>query len=287
MTRIIRTGITLAGIVAAAACSPGEILEVEDPDIIDPGAVETPAGLTALHAGAVGDFSFAVVGDAGGTEGQILVSGSFSDELGNSETFPTRREYDQRGPINLQNGTLTGVFRNLQRARRAAERAASTISAISATPATDSRIGESFNLAGLTYVIMGENYCSGVPISEAESDGTLTFGEPLTTTQLFERAIRNFDSTLTAYPANATVTNTARIGKARALLNLNQPAAAAAEVASHGVAGTPAERRFRVHQPVRAVLGGQSRRRQRTRLPRRDGPAGAVASSSRERRRIR
>jgi hypothetical protein len=232
MSRIIRTGITLVGILAAAACSPGEILEVEDPDIIDPGAVETPAGLTALHAGAIGDFSFAIVGDAGGTEGQILVSGSFSDELGNSETFPTRREYDQRGPINLQNGTLTAVFRNLQRARRAAERAASSISAVSATPATDSRIGESFNLAGLTYVIMGENYCSGVPISEAETDGSLTFGEPLTTTQLFERAIRNFDSTLTAYPANATVTNTARIGKARALLNLNQPAAAAAEVAA-------------------------------------------------------
>ena len=60
--------------------------------------------------------------DNGGTEGQILVSGSFTDELGNSETFPTRKEYDQRGPIDDKNTTMLAVFRNLHRARRAAER---------------------------------------------------------------------------------------------------------------------------------------------------------------------
>lgn len=231
MTRTIRVGVALLGIVAAAACSPGEILEVEDPDIIDPPDVSSPAGLAALHAGAIGDFSVAVVGDNGGTEGQILVSASFADELGNSETFPTRKEYDQRGPINIQNTTLNAVFRNLQQARRSAERAADIIKTITPTPATDSRVGESHNLAGFLYTYAGENYCSGVPISTAADDGSLTFGEPLTTTELFERAIQNFDSAL-AYPANATVTNTARVGKARALLNLNQPAAAAALVAA-------------------------------------------------------
>ena len=229
MTRISRIGAAFLGMLAAVACSPGEILEVQDPDIIDPPDVSSPAGLAALHAGALGDFSVAIVGDNGGTEGQILVTGSFTDELGNSETFPTRKEYDQRGPINVQNGTLNTVFRNLQQARRSAERAADIIKTISATPATDARIGEAFNLAGFLYNYAGENYCSGVPVSVAADDGSLTFGDPLTTTELFERAVRNFDSAL-AYPANATVTNTARVGKARALLNMNQVAAAAALV---------------------------------------------------------
>jgi hypothetical protein len=125
---------------------------------------------------------------------------------------------------------LLGVFRNLHQARRAAERAALALETISATPATDTRIAETYSLAGYTYIAFGENYCSGVPVSEAELDGTLTFGDPLTTTELFNRAIERFDKAL-EFPANATVTNLAKIGKARAQLNLNQPAAAAATVA--------------------------------------------------------
>ena len=240
MTRARQIGITAATLLTMVACSPGDILDVENPDTVDPASLATPQGLAAAHAGAIGDFSFAIVGDNGGTEGQILVSGSFTDELGNSETFPTRKEYDQRGPIDLKNGTLLAVFRNLQRARRSAELAADIIKTVTATPATDARIGESFNLAGFTYVFMGENYCSGIPISKAEDDGTLSFGEPLTTTQILTRAIERFDSALVynvpGIPASATITNVAKIGKARALLDLNQPAQAAATVA--GIATT-------------------------------------------------
>jgi hypothetical protein len=230
MTRMQRIGI-YAGMLALAACSPSEILKVENPDIIDPGALTTPQGIAALHAGALGEFSFAVVGDAGGTEGQILVSGSFSDELGNSETFPTRKEYDQRGPIDIRNTTILAVFRNIQRARRAVSRTSAVIKEVVATPLTDPRIGEAYNLEGTIFNLFGENYCSGVPISTALDDGSIEFGEPLTTTELFEQAVRLFDSAL-AYPANATVTNFAHVGKARALLNLGQHAAAGAEVAT-------------------------------------------------------
>jgi len=70
----------LALLVTLAACSTTEILDVQDPDIINPGAVNSPAGAAALYAGAVGEFGFSVVGDRGATEGQILVSGSFTDE---------------------------------------------------------------------------------------------------------------------------------------------------------------------------------------------------------------
>jgi hypothetical protein len=252
MMRAKRIGIAIAGMLAVAACSPSEILEVDNPDIIDPAGLATPAGLAALYAGALGDFSLAVVGDNGGTEGQILVSGSFSDELGNSETFPTRKEYDQRGPIDARNGTLLAVFRSIQRARRAAELSAATIRDVVADPVVDARVGESFALEGTVYNYLGEHYCSGVPISTASADGTLTFGDPLTTTQLFNEALMRFDSAA-KYPGPATSTtiaNFAKVGKGRALLNLGQYAAAAA-----AVTGVPTS--FRYNTTHTLALGRQ------------------------------
>ena len=223
-------GSGLAALLAAAACSTDSILHVDNPDTINPPDVATPAGLSALQAGAIGDYAVAFVGDNGGTEGQILVSGSFTDELDNVETFPTRKEFDQRGPIDLKNGTLLAVFQNLMRARRSAEHAAETIKTVAATPATDKRIGETYALAGFTYISMGENYCSGVPISDFDNSGNLVFGQPLTTTQLLDTAIARFDSAL-AYPADtAVMTKLARVGKARALVDLGQYTQAAAVV---------------------------------------------------------
>src|ERR1043166_329190 len=70
----------VAAVLTAAACSTSDILHVDNPDTINPPDVATPAGLSALQAGAIGDYSLAFVGDNGGTEGQILGSGAFSDE---------------------------------------------------------------------------------------------------------------------------------------------------------------------------------------------------------------
>jgi len=226
---LARAGV--AALLIAAACSTDSILKVENPDTINPPDVATPAGLSALQAGAIGDYAQAIVGDNGGTEGQILVSGSFSDELDNVETFPTRKEYDQRGPIDLKNTTLVAVFRNLLRSTRSAEDAAEIIKKVAAVPANDSRIAETYSLAGFTYINMGENFCSGVPVSKADATGTLIFGTPMTTIELFNTAIKRFDSAL-AYPTNATVTNLARVGKARALVDLGQYATAATLVAA-------------------------------------------------------
>src|SRR5687768_5198918 len=182
-----------------AACSTREILTVEDPDIINPDAVNSPAGAAALFAGGIGEFSFAVVGDAGGTEGQILVSGSMTDELVNSETFPTRLEYELRAS-SLQNGTLLTIFRNLQRARVLLEASVPKLQQYAPTPA--SRIGESFALAGLTYVFAGENYCSGVPFSNPFP--ATSYGNPLTTAEIFTVAIERFDSAFTYFTAADT-----------------------------------------------------------------------------------
>jgi hypothetical protein len=209
------------------ACSPEKILDVTDPDIIDPKNANSPSGAVALYAGAIGEFSFAIVGDNGGTEGQILVGGLMTDEYMHSGTFPTRLEYEQRKALE-DNVTLTGVFRNLQRARWLSEEAVGRLRAFSPTPA--SRVAEMFALAGLTYVFAAETYCSGVPFSDP--DGTPPEGIPLTTTEILDTAIARFDSSLAVTAdSSATIRNLARVGRARALLNKGDFAGAAAAVA--------------------------------------------------------
>jgi len=82
--------------------------------------------------------------------------------------------------------------------------------------------------------LLAENYCNGVPTSKVNDDGTFTFGEPQTGTQLLTAAIAKFDSAIATATANngATALNLARIGKGRALLDLNTPTEAAAAVAA-------------------------------------------------------
>jgi hypothetical protein len=222
-----------ASLLVLVACSTTDILDVEDPDIINPGAVTSPAGAAALYSGAIGEFAFAIVGDNGGTEGQILVTGSFGDELFNSETFPTRLEYELR-QIDTRNGTLAGVFRALQRARVLLEASVPALKQYAPTPPY--RIGESYALAGLTYVFAGENYCSGVPFSTAFP--ATVYGTPLTTSEIFTVAIERFDSAMTYLTATDTATVTrlrlARVGKARALLDRGGPGDYAAAAAAAG-----------------------------------------------------
>jgi hypothetical protein len=209
------------------ACSTDTILEVHIPNVIDPGSLKSAAGAASAYAGAFGDFAFANDGDNGGTEGQILVSGVMSDEYIDSETFPTRIQYDSRG-IDERNGTLTAVFRNLQRARVSLEVAGDLLRTYAPTPA--SRVGEMLALSALTKVYTAEHYCSGVPFSSLSG----ALGQPLTTSQILQAASARFDSVLTmgidttkADSLTArTIVYLARVGKARALLDLAQPASA-------------------------------------------------------------
>src|SRR2546426_7208944 len=226
--------IWVLGAVTIAACSG--LLDVRDPDIINPGDVQNADGAIAAYNGAIGDFAFSNDGDNGGTEGQILVSGVTSDEYIDVETFPTRIEYDSRS-ISEPNGTLTAVYFNLHKARVALEGAASALQQYLDTNTT--RIGEMLALSGMTYVYFAENYCSAVPFSERLPDGSIQYGQPLTTTALLDRAISRFDSALAVTATQSPndtilrplVRNLALVGKGRALLDKADFAGAAAAVA--------------------------------------------------------
>jgi hypothetical protein len=223
------------------ACSPDRILQVEDIDVALPPAVQGVEALPSLLAGVIGDFGTAYNGGVQSTglaldQNQVTLAGLISDELLNTETFPTRIEVDQRQQQYQSNGSLRDAYYAIQQARAAADR---TSDAYREFAPTEIGLAEALNLGALSLILMGENYCGAVPISREVSPGVFEYGSALTTTQIFELALRKADSALaiglntatTGSAANKTTqTRLARIVRARALLNLDRPAEAGANL---------------------------------------------------------
>jgi len=229
--------VSMAGVSGVVACDHDKLLTVPTPDVVLPSDLTGAAVLPNAFAAAIGDFQVAyggsggnVPGTFGDTEGLVLMSGLLSDELLNAETFPTRLEVDRRA-TNPVNATMLEVFQLAQRARATTELVAKSYAEFD--PANPNR-AEVLALAGFMYILFAENYCNGVPNSTVNADGTFTFGDPQTGTQLLNNAVAKFDSAITiataAGASGASALNLARIGKGRALLNLNNPTAAAAAV---------------------------------------------------------
>jgi starch-binding outer membrane protein, SusD/RagB family len=80
-------------------------------------------------------------------------------------------------------------------------------------------------------VLLAENFCAGIPLSRITETGT-EFGQPRSRVELFEMAIGYFDEALAQPNATAREQNLARVGKARALLNLGRFAEAAQAAAN-------------------------------------------------------
>ncbi len=208
--------------VLVAGC---HILDVTNPDVVLPGSLNGPAALPTIRAGAIGDFAIAYSGSgaqgSGGTvEGQILLSGMLADELINTETFPDRILADARQP-QIESATLQTVFRNLHRARVSAEAAAQKFRLFADTM-VDAGLSEMLSLSGFTYVFFAENYCSGVPFSSVNADGSFSYGGPLTRQQTLDTAISRFNQALTAATVLDTSGSTATIRAPKVALRLNR-----------------------------------------------------------------
>lgn len=239
-SRLLRWVPVVALPLGVAACDVDSLLDVDDPDVATPGSLSDSTAFPVLFAGAIADFALAyggsgATGGGGSNEGVILLSGMLADEFKSMDTFDTRIRIDRRaiedpeGDGASSNGQLEDAERNLHRARRAAETAVETFAALGAP--TDVRRAELLAIAGYTYVLFGENYCSGVPFSEfPRGGGDPVYGAPTPTAEIFNRAIARFDSALAIAPTGL-VANLARVGKGRAQVNLNQYAAAATTVA--------------------------------------------------------
>jgi hypothetical protein len=230
LTRAVRRatrGVAAAGVLAlSVGCSTDKILRVTDPDVAPSSFLNSPAALPALRNGALAAFhaTYIGTGDVNESSGQIGYSGLLSDELRSSDTYPTRNQVDQRA-IQLDNGSNEDQFILLSKARAAADLAATQYEKFAPD---SSGLALAYALGGYTTVLFGENYCSGVPFSTLGADGVPQYGDPLTTKQIFQRAVAKFDAALAAPGVTGQYRNLALVGKARALLDLDSLAAAKA-----------------------------------------------------------
>lgn len=222
--------IGVALLVPLASCN--DPLRVSIPDIVQPGQLSGAAALPTVRAGVLGDFSIAYTGDhpdgSGGTgEGVIMYGGLLADEWINSETFPTRIEVDAR-TIQVTNADVDLWYRRMHQARNSAEKAAAQYAQFSTA---DPSHAEMLTLAGLTYVFLAETWCSGVTISHLNSNGSITYGSPLTTQQTLDTAIARFDAAIAA-TTDPDMTAFATVAKARAVLDGGNFSAAGALAAN-------------------------------------------------------
>jgi hypothetical protein len=116
-----------AGALFVSACNTDQLLKATDPDNTPPGALSGPSSLPGYRASAISDFGRAFDGnalnpDGNEYEGLVNMAGLLTDELQNSETFPTRTEVDRRH-TQVDNATMRDIFFNAHLARVSAERA--------------------------------------------------------------------------------------------------------------------------------------------------------------------
>ncbi len=224
---------TVALFAAAAACDAfrNDLLEAPDPDVIDPSSVQSAAGASSVRLGALARLRLMTVGNGNaGTEGTWLMGGLLVDEWSTTSTFVQNDETDER-QVSLSNSSVDGSLRNIYRVPTSANQAIDLLNKFKPTPASD--IAEMYFARGFAQLQLASDFCNGIPLSDASGDNVV-LGKPLTVAEVFTVAVASFDTainmTSATDAATVAINNAARIGKARALMGLNQPATAATVV---------------------------------------------------------
>jgi hypothetical protein len=228
-----------APLVAAlliAACR-GSLLDVETPDQITTEQANSPSGAAALRVAAIGNFAAFYGGDVGGSfHGINITSGMLADEIesarGGTEHLDSRAQNENIQPLTTTWTFVGQATTQLVRAIRALKQyAPEGTAAEKATKAT--QIAQLYALHGFAFILIGENYCNGVPIADVNDQNPST--ENLSNQDLFNRALAQFDTalqTLGTGTGDQDIRNLVAVGRGRAYLDLGAYAQAAAAVAT-------------------------------------------------------
>jgi len=227
----VRTAVYSAlvvGSMIASACSPTDVLDVTDPDIISPEDVKSAAGANAVRLGALARLA----ASTSGSGEFFMLSGLFADEWINGDSFIARQEIDQR-IITPENNFLTDANRGIHRARSAAEQAVTLMDEFSPN-APGWQKAEMYFIQAYVANLAAEHYCNGLIFSTIV-DGREEYGLPTTTTAVFERGLAKATEGLALITGNTAddqrVRNALQLIRGRILLNLNRYSDAATAVA--------------------------------------------------------
>jgi len=217
-------------LIAVAACRDLTSLQQSNPGSLSATSTYIPANAQLLVNGAIGDFECAF-------SRYVVGSGLFTDELSDAIASTANFDFDRRtltssASYGTQQCTAgnqqPGIYTTLSTARGSADTVFARLHewTDAQMPAGVSRaklIAQSAAYAGYSLVLLGEGMCSAA----------INVGPELTPAQIFAEAKSRFDSAVTQATAanDATTLNFAILGRARTLLDLGQPAAAAVDAA--------------------------------------------------------
>ncbi len=219
---ILSSGAIVLAPLFSACNVKEELLAPQNPGVIDPSSVNSPAAAAGLRVGALGQLK----GRTAGSESVWLYGGLLADEWKSSDTFSQRNETDQRS-IQTNNANTQGAYNALQQARGYTRTAIEK--SVEFTPDAKGDIAEMWFTLAFLEMSLAENFCNGAPMTNTVG-GVPNYGNPLTNAEIYAIAVTHYDSALalaTGTDAKSVlVKNAAQIGKARTLLNLGQQAAA-------------------------------------------------------------
>jgi hypothetical protein len=218
--------------VGVVGCSISDLAAAKVPgNRTDPNAVNTPAGAIDRYKGAIQQFRTAISGYA--SDPAIVLVGLVSDELGsgqyNSRTsgdFTPQSLMDSRNMTGWESDatlstSYTNTWARLAGVRITAQDGLEALAAYAPT-ASPALSGHLHTLQGMAEVFFAEIYCSGIPLSNPKSGGGFVYGAGLTTEQVLEHAVAQFDTALALSTDSVTFLNFARVAKGRALLDLGR-----------------------------------------------------------------
>ncbi len=213
------------------SCSWGDLLDVST-DMVTPSQAANPSGALAMRAAAIRQFA---VMTAGGPQVRAwLMDALFTDQLINARqnfnAVELRNWPEEDNPHGLN------VWDDYSSVRYAVATAIAAMHEyLPDDDATGSLIGELYAIRGLSTSIIAEMYCNGLTLSSFDENGGAVYDMNVyTNADLFEQAVADFDSALASMPAGDDLRNLARIGKARALVDLDRQAEAAEVVQAGG-----------------------------------------------------
>lgn len=225
--------------VTGAGCN--DLLEVRLPGSVPAEQFDDPAYASTIMQSAIGDFECAY-------SNYVFVTAYWTNEVIHAVQNLLNRQWSQRN-VTAENSSLLGgcgdrwgTFRTLHTARVQAEDATRRFSEWD-LPNQDDLLAQAAAYAGYSSLLLGEAYC------EMTIDG----GPLMARDEVFEHAERRFTSAVQHAEAssNAEILNMARVGRARARLNLGATAGAVADATlvpegfiKYADRGAEADRRF-------------------------------------------
>lgn len=227
MTRInLRRATVGVVLMAVIGC---DALDVSDPTAIEKEDVMNAIGANLLRLDALARFHLSVPDHAHWT-------GMVADEI---RAYWQANSFDRRDIVTeLRLATVTlgfnpintsppgGLYERWQGVRSAATLA---LQADVGQRMVRAHRGELFALRGFAAVSLAESFCPGFPLHDVV-DNVAVLGSPLSTEEVFERALADLDSALVYAADSARILNFARVGRARALLGLGRVGEAASTV---------------------------------------------------------